>query len=311
IDLRKVDSATFRHQFRFEKDDFPELFDVLRVPESVTTPQHCVISGQEALCILLRRLAYPNRLCDLEGVFGRHQSTLSSAASIMLNHITSTFGLLTDELTSHSWLNHSNLDEFSKASGAVHAKGAPLDKCWGFIDGTARPICRPTEDQRLFFSGHKRVHALKYQGVMCANGIVAEMHGPYPGHGHDAGVLRLSGLLQRLEDVVHGSTYYLYGDPAYPLHPLIQKPFMGATLSALQVAFNKKMSSVRQTVEWGFGNVANLFTFVDFKKNQKACCSRCLTCIGQQLCSHTAIRACTAARRRCTSRCLHLCWRST
>ncbi|CAN7938209.1 unnamed protein product [Ixodes hexagonus] len=159
----------------------------------------------------------------------RHQSTLSSAASIMLNHITSTFGHLTDDLTSHSWLNHSNLDEFSKA---VHAKGAPVDKCWGFIDGTALPICRPTEDQRLFFSGHKRMHALKYQGVMCANGIVAEMHGPYPGHRHDAGILRLSGLFQRLEDVVHDSTYYLYGDPAYPLHPLIQNAFMGATLTA-------------------------------------------------------------------------------
>ena len=25
--------------------------------------------------------------------------------------------------------------------------GAALDNCWGFVDGTARPVCRPSENQ--------------------------------------------------------------------------------------------------------------------------------------------------------------------
>jgi len=41
-------------------------------------------------------------------------------------------------------------------------KGAPLQNCWGFIDGTVRPICRPGENQRQVYNGHKRVHALKF-----------------------------------------------------------------------------------------------------------------------------------------------------
>lgn len=48
-------------------------------------------------------------------------------------------------------------------SQAVEAKGAPLHHCWGFIDGTPRPIARPIRNQRIMFSGHKRSHCLKFQ----------------------------------------------------------------------------------------------------------------------------------------------------
>lgn len=48
-------------------------------------------------------------------------------------------------------------------SQAVEAKGAPLHQCWGFIDGTPRPIARPIRNQRIMFSGHKRTHCLKFQ----------------------------------------------------------------------------------------------------------------------------------------------------
>ena len=32
---------------------------------------------------------------------------------------------------------------------AITAKGAPLPNCFGFIDGTVRPISRPGEHQRI------------------------------------------------------------------------------------------------------------------------------------------------------------------
>ena len=46
---------------------------------------------------------------------------------------------------------------------AIHNAGSPLDNCWGFIDGTLRPCCRPIRNQRILFSGHKRTHGLKFQ----------------------------------------------------------------------------------------------------------------------------------------------------
>ena len=57
----------------------------------------------------------------------------------------------------------------------MHDKGAPLNNCWGFIDGTVRPICRPGENQRTLYNGHKKVHALKYQSVVAANGLIANL----------------------------------------------------------------------------------------------------------------------------------------
>ena len=48
-------------------------------------------------------------------------------------------------------------------SDAVHSKGAALNNCWGFIDGTVRPVARPSLSQNIMYSGHKRVHCLKFQ----------------------------------------------------------------------------------------------------------------------------------------------------
>ena len=57
-------------------------------------------------------------------------------------------------------------------------KGSPLDNCFGFVDGTVRPITRPGEDQRVLYNGHKRVHAIKFQSVALPNGLIANMLEP-------------------------------------------------------------------------------------------------------------------------------------
>ena len=60
---------------------------------------------------------------------------------------------------------------------AVFAKGASLDNCFGFVDGTVRPICCPGEMQRAVYNGHKRVHGLKFQSVAPPNGLIANLFG--------------------------------------------------------------------------------------------------------------------------------------
>ena len=61
---------------------------------------------------------------------------------------------------------------------AIDSKGSPLPNCFGFIDGTVRPICRPEQNPRIFYNGHKRVHGLKYQSVVLPNGMIANMYNP-------------------------------------------------------------------------------------------------------------------------------------
>jgi hypothetical protein len=56
-------------------------------------------------------------------------------------------------------------------SNALQLYADAITNC--FVDGTVRPICRPGENQRIVYNGHKQVHALKFQSLTLPNGIIA------------------------------------------------------------------------------------------------------------------------------------------
>lgn len=62
---------------RFSKGDMEKLRDALQLPANYICSQGTNATRMEALMILLRRLAYPNRWSDLVPVFGRTVSELS------------------------------------------------------------------------------------------------------------------------------------------------------------------------------------------------------------------------------------------
>lgn len=70
----------------------------------------------------------------------------------------------------------------------------PLPSCWGFLDGTLRPITCPSRFQEITYSGHKRIHGIKLQSVVTPNGLIAILSGPYESKRHDAVMFRESGL---------------------------------------------------------------------------------------------------------------------
>ncbi|XP_054933606.1 uncharacterized protein [Dermacentor andersoni] len=263
LNVEEMPPDVFRRNFRFDKSDFSFLQRALKILEVVTSAQGVHVRGLEALCICLKRLTYPNRLCDLHHFCGPHGSVISSISNKVFDHTETTFGHLLDDLTKHEGLSLNYLDELSQA---VYNEGADLPNCWAFIDGTARSICRPSEHQRQYFSGHKRLYVLKYQAVMWANRLVEELDGPCSGKRHDAGILHESGLYGKLENLVQGKDYVIYGDPAYPLGPLLMKPHGGAHLTQAHQQFNTSMRSVRQPVEGGLGKVVSQFDFLDFEK---------------------------------------------
>ena len=168
-----------------------------------------------------------------------------------------------------NWLSPHNLQQYSDA---VHICGAPLENCWGFVDGTVRRVCRPGVNQRVLYNGHKKVHAIKFQSVATPNGLVANLYGPIEGRRHDSTMLARSNLLPLLEQHAHapdGTVLCIYGDPAYPLRQQLMTPFRGGHITAEQDLWNKAMSKVRVSVEWIFGDIINYFKFLDFHKNLK------------------------------------------
>ncbi|KAL3185585.1 hypothetical protein MRX96_028856 [Rhipicephalus microplus] len=238
LDIDAIDGTTFYCNFRFHKGDLDDLIVGLLITGEVMSAQRVRVSDREALCMTLRRLAYPNRLCDLETIFNRHSSVISSVVSKM---------------------NLQNLQRFSQA---VHQKGAPLKNCWGLIDDTARRICRPSKLQQEHYSRHKRFHRQKYQAVMCANGTICQLDGPFRGRRHDAGILKDTRLYENIVKVARGNKYVIYRDPTYPLKPLLLKPHGGARLQPYQAHFNKCMSTNLKVTRQRVGSIYKVATLL-------------------------------------------------
>ena len=135
----------------------------------------------------------------------RHDTTVWKACTSTINNNTASKFLfqrwkhLLDDLN-QPWLSPTNLEVFVTT---IREKGGALQNCWGFIDGTVRPVCRPGHNQRVLYNGHKKVHSVE-------------------GRRHDSGMLAMSQLLGKLQ--LHsydrfGNIMCIYGDPAYPLRP--------------------------------------------------------------------------------------------
>ncbi|XP_068712959.1 uncharacterized protein [Montipora foliosa] len=268
VQLSDMSEAEVRAEFRFAPSKIDLLRQALRIPPKFTCLNGTVASGEEGLLMLLKRFAYPCRLSDMVPRFGRSVPEISLILMEVTKHVVETQGHLLKDLN-QPWLQPHHLEEFALV---IHQKGAALDNCWGFVDGTVRPICCPGEHQRLMFNGHKRVHGLKFQSVVALNGMIANLFGPVEGKRHVSAMLRMSGLLGQLEQYSFnqvGHPLCIYGDPAYPLRVHLQVPFKRGHLRPDEEAFNSSMSAVRSAVEWVFNDITSYFSFLDFKRNLK------------------------------------------
>ena len=161
-------------EFRFRKHDLQILSEVLQIPDSFRCYQRSVVDGMEGLCILLSRLSYLCRYSDMISQFGLPVPVLSMVSSDVLDFIYNTHRHCITQWN-HNVLNSAALQIYSNA---IADKGAALHNCFGFVDGTVRPVCRPGEHQRVIYNCHKRVHALKFQCVALPDGVISSLYGP-------------------------------------------------------------------------------------------------------------------------------------
>ena len=168
FDIESLTDAECWSEFRFYRSDVYRLQEILQIPDELHTYNRLLVDGTEALCIFLKRFSYPCRYSEMIPRFGRPVPQYSIISNQIMDHILTNFGHLLEDLN-QPWLSNANLENFSNA---VHNKGAALDNCWGFVDGTVRPVCRPTQMQRSIYNGHKKVHAIKFQSVVAANSMI-------------------------------------------------------------------------------------------------------------------------------------------
>lgn len=134
FELNKYTDEECLLNFRFQKVDILHLVVALRLPNKFVCLNGTVAGSIEGLCVLLRRLAYPNRLTDMITMFGRSKTELSM---IFNNVVDLVFA------QHHSLLTNLNVpwlapEKLLRMATAVREKGAALDNVWGYTDGTVR-----------------------------------------------------------------------------------------------------------------------------------------------------------------------------
>jgi hypothetical protein len=258
--------------FRFRKDDLPRLFVALHLPHHFITNSRYRFAGEESLLILLRRLSTPNRLGDLEDIFGRRRSHICEILITISQFLLMHFHHLLETLDPRL---HEYLPVFTNTV-AVRAQHPSLTGVFCFVDGTTRPCCRPggqNNIQRQVYSGHSKIHCLKFIGVSLPNGIIEFLSGPLPARRHDSYALQRGNFVNILREFlgVNGivdSEFKALADSAVARTNVMLRMHKGNLPPAL-AAENSAMSSVRVSVEWTFGKVISLFSFLDYRKNLK------------------------------------------
>ncbi|CAB1112388.1 unnamed protein product [Ectocarpus sp. CCAP 1310/34] len=251
---------------RFTQPQIMLMLDLLLIPAFIRTDCGFIVSGREALCVLLYRLAFPCRLKDMRLVFGLSESCICETFNRMLHFLDFKWGWLLSVDVER--LKPRLLVEFAEA---IYNAGCPLTHCWGFIDETIRGIARV----RLADTHQLSIHAIKFQGVVTPDGLFVDLWGLVLGTRHDSYLLAQSGLMQKLAahfNSPSGRPYCLYGDPAYGLSDHLVCPFSAASYGPLtpeMADFNQRMSHCRVTVEWGFKEMTSKWAFVDMKSQQK------------------------------------------
>ena len=99
-----VNEDTCYNRYRFLKPDLRRLHKALKLDEfgdgyiRVRSPAHpskyCKFGTEEALLILLQRLAFPTRFADMVSIYNRDINSLSKIFNWMNNYIRTRFGHL-------------------------------------------------------------------------------------------------------------------------------------------------------------------------------------------------------------------------
>ena len=134
--LLNNDPAECKVDFRVEKADIPLLVEALGVPPIFKCYNGTICNGTETLCIELKRFAYPCRYSAMISMFGRSVAELCMINNEVVDWIYNTHGHRVTK-KNQAIMNPASLSTYADA---IHNRGAALDNCFGFINGTVRPI---------------------------------------------------------------------------------------------------------------------------------------------------------------------------
>ena len=121
FDLDNLTDQECLTEFRCYKNDVYNLKDVFQIPYEIVCYNRTVVDGLEALCIFLRRFAYPCRYGDLIPRFGRPVPELCIISNEIVNTIHNLYGHKLQNFN-QAWLSPAKLEDYTHA---VHPCSTP------------------------------------------------------------------------------------------------------------------------------------------------------------------------------------------
>ncbi|XP_069108207.1 putative nuclease HARBI1 [Argopecten irradians] len=130
----------------------------------------------------------------------------------------------------------------------------------GFLDGTHIRLSTALGGEKDYFN-RKGFPSMQLQSVVDEQMAFINVYTEWPGCVHDARVLRNSTLFHKAEaGELILQNHHIFADNAYPLKNWLITPFKNlGNLTRPQIRFNKRLSSVRQTVERAFAHLKGRF----------------------------------------------------
>lgn len=266
--LDAIEDSQFTHLMRFSRQELRRIMPLFRLDRIKYRHRYCA-SPEEGLGVVLMRMTYPRRYWEMMSRFGHSRSWISVIFQDTIVYLFRRFRRILqwdeDRLT---------YTRLSRYAYSIYKRGITGLSIWGWIDGTFIETCRPEVDQEYYYSGHKKAHGFKYQGIATPDGLISSLMGPFLGKDGDWRMVMDSELPNRLkalnQEHEEDGMLYVYGDPAYSAVYGILGPFKNypsKPRSPDQTRFNLTMSKLRIEVEHAFGKHLGLFQLM-IKSNE-------------------------------------------
>jgi hypothetical protein len=240
------------------------------------------LSAQEVVLISLARLAYPLRWGDLRALFpNRCRFSMQRAFYWFLDFMIQNWGYLILN-NMDWWVLRGSLAQSAEAirvklatlptlnyrqdwPSAFNPAGGFCASC--FIDNTLIATCRPgggggdgvqaprvpKDVQQAWWTGWKKLHGIKWQTVMLANGMDLHVYGPGSVRHNDNWMLTQSDIVAKFVTAQVGKAmqYKIFGDSAYSDGP------------HMVTGGGRGLASVRETIEWEYKDLKTYWSAQD------------------------------------------------
>lgn len=291
LNFNNTNPDTFTAFYRFRQQDMIRLMRCLTIPAYFTLDNGSVVNGQEGLLIMLRLLAYPLRLIDVEEFYGWELTRICRIKNWVLNHVFKKHKhRIQNFLHWHvRYIEQSKaaLQDFKRSISPTNTLAYRTRNVAWIIDGYRCSVCRPSQPiagqqdeaqpdvdlQCLVYNKWKKVHNILFQNVTTPYGLIADFAGPIVGKNNDLNILASSDVLNRFRTALIGAglnpaDFDMLGDKLYMNVPNLWRLYKQPMTEQAELD-NSIDTEPRTIVEWVNGKISTNWKGLRFKEKQK------------------------------------------